>query len=607
MKKSKWSLLVMMFALMLVLAACSDKEETEKPVDTGKTEVPGEAPETEEGFKTKVTNDGTAISGGTLMVALQKDDPFQGIFNYALYEDGYDADLMEFANTTIFKTDGDFLLTNDGIASYEVNETTNVVTIKIKPDVKWSDGQPLTIEDVMFPYNIIGHADYTGVRYDSDFRNIVGAEEYNAATAAGDTTATISGLVKVDDTTLELHLKQISPSLYSIGDGLLSYALPVHQLGEVPIAELVEHDGVRKNPLSLSAFVVDKIVVGESVQYKANTNYWKGAPKLDGVIMKVVPSSSIAKALETGEYDLTFGLGSTKYAEVKDLKNIDIIAVPELYYSYLGFKLGKWNAETLEVETDLTNSKMGDVELRKAMGYALDVEQVAETFYDGLRQRANAFIPPVFSSFHDASLEGYTYNPEKAIEILDAAGYADVDGDGLREDKTGQPLEIKLATMSGDDVAEQIAAFWLQNWEEVGLNVVFTDGRTIEFNAFYDRVGADDPEIDIFMGAWGVGSNPSPSGIYAHNASFNFSRYTSDSLKTTLANIDSNKAFDAEYRAEQFAAFEKELFDTAAVIPMTYRLELTAVNKRIAHFTVDYADIDFDWNQVELISETAVK
>ena len=607
MKKSKWSLLAMLFALLLVLAACGDKQDegtTPDPGDGGEVTEPkdGEDTEVEEGFSGDVTNEGTPIKGGTLMVAMEKDSPFQGIFSQALYEDAYDWELMVYASMGVFDNDGDGLLTNDGIASFEVNEETKVLTIKIREGIKWSDGEPLKIDDLIYPYYIIGHKDYTGVRYNSQLRNIVGIEEYHAGT-----TETISGITKVDDYTYTLALKEISPGLYSGGDGILTYAHPTHVMGSVPIAELVEHDSVRKNPLSLGAFVIDKVVPGESVQYKPNEHYWKGVPKLDGVIVKVVPPSSIAKALEAGEYDVTSSLGSGRYLEIKDLKNIDILAVPEYYYGYLGFKVGKWNTETLEVNTDMENSKVGDVKLRQAMGYALNVEEVAATFYNGLRERANAFIPPVFSSFHDATLKGYTYDPDKAIAILDEAGYKDVDGDGLRENPKGEKLQIKLATMSGDDIAEQIAVYWLQNFNEVGLDVVLTDGRTIEFNSFYDRVEADDPEIDIFMGAWGVGSNPSPSGIYSHDASYNFSRYTSPTLKEILTNIDSEKSFDAEYRASQFAAFEKEMFDNAPVIPTFYRLELHAVNKRVKYWNVDPKNTDWDYNQVELLSENGVK
>jgi peptide/nickel transport system substrate-binding protein len=599
MKKTKWSLLAMLFAMLLVLAACGDKDEKgsdKDPKDNGGTTEP-----VEEGFPTKINNEGDAITGGTLMVGMEKNEPFKGIFSYALYDDGYDDELMQYANTSVFEDDGDFLLTDKGIASFEVNEDTKVVTVKIKEGVKWSDGEPLKIEDLIYAYYIIGHKDYTGVRYDGDFRNIVGAEEYHAGAE------TISGIKKVDDLTYTLELKTISPGLYSGGDGLLTYAEPTHVIGDVPIGKLIEHDAIRKNPLSLAPFYIDKIVAGESVQYKRNEHYWKGAAKLDGVIVKVVPSSSIAKALENGDFDVTISLNATRWEEVKDLKNIKILARPELYYSYLGFKLGKWDTETLEVKTDLENSKMGDVNLRKAMAYALDVEQVTEEFYNGLRERANAIIPPVFSSFHDASLEGYSYDEDKANSILDEAGYKDIDNDGFRETPEGEKLEINFASMSGDDVAEQISQFWLQNWEAVGLNVKYTDGRTIEFNSFYDRVEADDPKIDVYMAAWGVGSNPSPSGIYGHNATYNYIRYTSPTLQETLKKIDSAESFDTEYRAAQFAAFEKEMFEQAPVVPMMYRLELVAVNNRVKHWSIDYADTEWDLNQIELTSEAAVK
>lgn len=613
MKKQRWALLAMLFALMFVLAACGgDKnEDASKGTDTDKTDGgtttnEGTNTEQEDGFQLAVENDGTAIEGGTLMVAMQKDSPFQGIFSYALYEDAYDGDLLSFASNSLFETDGDFLLTDEGIASMESKPAEkegepNIVTIKIREGVKWSDGEPLKIEDLILPYEIIAHADYTGVRYGEELLNIIGVEEYHNGTAD-----TISGLKKIDETTLEIHMKQISPALASGGDGLWTYAEPSHIIGDVPVADLVEHDAVRKNPVTLGAFVIDRIVPGESVQYKANEHYWKGKPKVDGVIVKVVPPASIAKALEAGEYDLALSFGSAQYPEIENLTNIDILARPELYYSYLGFKVGKWDSETKAVVTDLENSKMGDVNLRQAMAYALNVEEVTEVFYDGLRERANAIMPPVFKSYYNPELEGYKYDPEKANQLLDDAGFKDVDGDGFREDKDGKPLEIKFATMSGDDVAEQIAAFWLQNWKEVGLNVVFTDGRTLEFNSFYDRVQADDPNIDIFMAAWGVGTNPSQISTYGLNAQYNFSRYTSESLQQTLLNMDSPDAFDASYRAAQFEAFEKEIAELAPIVPMMYRLELSPVNKRVKNYSIDYSN-PTELQDIELTADAPIK
>lgn len=614
MNKKLWTLLAVLIAFMLVLGACNkDTTEPAKGTDDSKTEEgkkeegnkeeePAEEVADDSAlFPKEVTNDGDAIKGGILKVALVKDEPFKGIFSYELYDDGYDADIMEYASNSLFETDGDFLLTDKGIASMTVDQDNNKVTIKIRDGVKWSDGQPLIIEDLIQPYLIIGSKDYTGVRYDTDFENIVGATEYHDGKAD-----TISGLVKVDETTLEMSFKTLSPAIFSGGDGLWGYAAPSHIIKDIPIAELVESDAVRKNPVTLGAFKYDKIVPGESVQFVANENYWKGKPKLDGVLIKVVPSSSISVAMQQGEYDIATNFSASKMEEIKDFDNMDVLGRQELYYAYLGFKLGKYDYENGVVKTDLEGSKMGDVKLRQAMGYAIDVEQVAEVFYNGLRERANSLIPPVFASFYDGSLEGYKYDPEKAKALLDEAGFKDVNGDGVREDKNGKPLEIKFATMAGDDIAEDITQFYLQNWKDVGLNVTLTTGRTIEFNSFYDKVKADDPEIDIFMAAWGTGTNPSPGGLYSKNAQFNFSRFSSDFLEETLTNIDSPKAFDADYRAGQFRAWQEYMAEEAPVIPTMYRYELVPVNKRVKNYNIDYAN-PTELQDIELVADTGVK
>ncbi|MCZ8536574.1 oligopeptide ABC transporter substrate-binding protein [Paenisporosarcina quisquiliarum] len=610
MNKKLWTLLALLLAFMLVLGACNnegddspkDNEGTEQGSEDGEEdgEDGGEAVDTSQ-FPLTVENEGDAMDGGTLKVALVNDSPFQGIFSLVLYEDAYDADIMQFASNAIFATDGDFLLTDEGIASLEVDQDNNKATVKIREGVKWSDGEPLKVEDLMQPYLIIGHKDYTGVRYDADFQNIVGAVEYHDGKAD-----TISGLKKVDETTLEISFKKLSPAIFSGGDGLWSSAEPSHILKDIPVAGLLESDAVRKNIVTLGAFKFDKIVPGESVQFVKNENYWKGAPKLDAVLVKTVPSTSISVALQTGEYHMTANTFSTdKYLEIKDFDNLTILGRKELYYQYIGFKLGKYDMEKSEVVMD-PNAKMGDVKLRQAMGYAIDVEQVSEVYYNNLRERATSLIPPVFASFYDDTLEGYSYDVDKANALLDEAGYKDVDGDGLRENKDGKPLEIKFATMSGGDIAEDIASFYLQNWKDVGLNVTLATGRTIEFNSFYDKVQADDPEIDIFMAAWGTGTNPSPSGLYSKTAQYNFSRYTSEKLEELLAAIDSPDAFDPEFRAGKFREWQEYMSENAPIIPTQYRLELRPVNKAVKNYDIDYSS-NFDWNEVSLISEDPAK
>ncbi|MGB3103278.1 MAG: oligopeptide ABC transporter substrate-binding protein, partial [Psychrobacillus psychrotolerans] len=521
--------------------------------------------------------------------------------SYTLYEDAYDSEIMAYSSNVLFDTDGDFLISDGGIATLDVDEASNKATIKIQDGVKWSDGEPLKIEDLIQPYLIIGHPDYAGVRYDSDFQNIVGAVEYHDGKAD-----TISGLKKVDETTLEISFNKVSPAIYSGGDGLWFYAEPSHIVKDIPVAELLESDAVRKNPVTLGAFKFDKIVPGETVQFVRNDNYWKGQAKLDGVVIKTVPTASAAKALETGEYDLALSFPTSAYENVKDLENISLLGRQELYYSYVGFKLGKYDYDASVAITNEEEAKMGDKVLRQAMGYALDIEQVNEVFYFDLRERANSLIPPVFKSFHDASIEGYNYDPEKAKKLLDDAGYKDTDGDGLREDPKGEKLSIKLAAMAGDETQEQVISYYLQNWGEVGLDVQLATGRLIEFNTFYDKVQADDPEIDVFMGAWGTGTNPSPAGLYSKTAVYNFSRYTSEDLEGLLTAIDSPEAIDGEFRAKKFREWQEYMQDVSAVIPMQFRYELLPINDRVKNWDFGY-DTDFDYIDIELVADTPVK
>lgn len=613
MNKKLLALLALLLTMMLVLAACNSDEDTSKPADEpDKTEDGGEKedegaeedaeePASDDLFSVVLDNEGEAIKGGTLQVALVNDSPFQGIFSYTLYEDAYDSEIMAYSSNVLFDTDGDFLISDGGIATLDVDEASNKATIKIQDGVKWSDGEPLKIEDLIQPYLIIGHPDYAGVRYDSDFQNIVGAVEYHDGKAD-----TISGLKKVDETTLEISFNKVSPAIYSGGDGLWFYAEPSHIVKDIPVAELLESDAVRKNPVTLGAFKFDKIVPGETVQFVRNDNYWKGQAKLDGVVIKTVPTASAAKALETGEYDLALSFPTSAYENVKDLENISLLGRQELYYSYVGFKLGKYDYDASVAITNEEEAKMGDKVLRQAMGYALDIEQVNEVFYFDLRERANSLIPPVFKSFHDASIEGYNYDPEKAKKLLDDAGYKDTDGDGLREDPKGEKLSIKLAAMAGDETQEQVISYYLQNWGEVGLDVQLATGRLIEFNTFYDKVQADDPEIDVFMGAWGTGTNPSPAGLYSKTAVYNFSRYTSEDLEGLLTAIDSPEAIDGEFRAKKFREWQEYMQDVSAVIPMQFRYELLPINDRVKNWDFGY-DTDFDYIDIELVANTPVK
>ena len=535
-------------------------------------------------FETETQNKDNAVPGAVLSVAMVKDSPLVGIFNEAMYKDSYDGDIIEwFLTNTILDIDENFEITDTGIATLNVDPENKKATIKIKDGMKWSDGQPIVADDVIYPYEVIGNKDYTGVRYSDESAKIVGMEEYKAGKAS-----TISGIKKVDDKTVEISFKEIGQGIFTGGNGLLTYAMPKHYLKDVPIKDLEKSEKVRTKVVVAGPYTISSIVPGESIELKANPNYFRGKPKTEKVTIQVVNSQTITAAMKSGKYDIVFSIPTELYKIYKDFDNIETLGRQELYYSYLGFKMGKYDKAKGENVVN-PNAKMADLKLRQALAYGLDINQMVKAFYDGLREKATSSVPPVFGKYYPKDLAGFPYDPEKAKKLLDEAGYKDVNGDGYREDKNGKPFEIKIAAMSGGDIAEPLVQFYIQQWKEIGIKGVLATGRLIEFNSFYDKVEADDPEIDVYFAAWGVGTNLSPFETAGRKSMFNYTRFASDENDKLMAEVASPKTLtDPNYKPEAYKKWQEYYINQAVEVPLTYRYQLYPVNKRVKNFDVAY-------------------
>ena len=376
--------------------------------------------------------------------------------------------------------------------------------------------------------------------------------------------------------------------IYTVGNGLERYAMPKHYLKDVPIKDLEKSEKIRSKVVVAGPYTISSIVPGESIELKGNPYYFKGKPKTDKVTIQVVNSQTITAAMKSGKYDIVLDIPTELYKTYKDLDNIDTLGRQELYYSYLGFKMGKYDKTKGENVVN-PNAKVADLKLRQALAYGLDIKQMVKAFYDGLREKATSSVPPVFEKYYPKNLAGFPYDPEKAKKLLDEAGYKDVNGDGYREDKNGKPFEIKIAAMSGGDIAEPLVQFYIQQWKEIGIKGVLATGRLIEFNSFYDKVEADDPEIDVYFAAWGVGTNLGPYETAGRKSMFNYSRFASDENDKLMAEVTSPKTLtDPNYKPEAYKKWQEYYINQAVEVPLTYRYQLYPVNKRVKNFDVAY-------------------
>ena len=546
-----------------------------------------------------IENEGTPVENATLKIAYVSDSPFTGIFHQAFATGNPDMEILAYSTNGTFKMDENYKLTNGGGADIEFNVDEKKATITINEKYTWNDGTPVTSADFLEYYKIVAHKDYTGVRFDDEMRNVVGIDEYHDGKAKD-----ISGFKTLSDKKFEINFKTFNPGILW-GGGIPYEPVPSHKLKDIPVKEQEAHDITRKNPLSPGPYYIKEIIPGQQVVFEANPYYYKGQPKVKTVVWKVVPSAQIVAALQAGEYDITVALNADLYNKVKDLKNIKVGVQDDLSYTYIGFKLGKWDKEKGEVVTD-PNAKMADVKLRKAMAYAIDNNLVGTKFYEGLRRNATQLMIPAFKEYYDESLKGYTLDIEKAKQLLDEAGYKDVNGDGIREDKNGQPFKINFASMSGGATAEPIAQYYMQQWKSIGLDVQLTNGRLIEINSFYEKVQADDPEIDVYQAAWGTGSNPNPTAFYGRNAAFNFPRYATPELDAILAKINSVEAVDKDYRSKAYKEFANYMFENVPVVPTLFRKSIVAVNNRVKKWDITPGST-FTVKDVELTAPEPIK
>ncbi|MDO5018135.1 MAG: oligopeptide ABC transporter substrate-binding protein [Lagierella massiliensis] len=547
-----------------------------------------------------VENDGEAIEGGTLEYGIVSDSPIKGIFDVSLYTDSNDYVVIGmYQGGNLYGSDDSFRLISSDKVEINYDEEGNKVTFKLNPDLTWNDGTPVTAMDLAYPYYIVGHPDYTGVRYDkSEDERIVGMKEYHEGT-----TDKIEGITTPDDHTVVVQYTELTPATHW-GSGIRVDLSPYHYLKDIPIGELEESDEIRIRPLSAGPYYISNYVQGQKVELSANEHYYKGKPKIEKINMEVVPSSNIVSAMKAHKYDMISSVPSKSVDELMEIPGYKMVGKGDFYYSYLGFALGHYDQDEGTITPD-PNKKMANVNLRKALGYALDQNAVAEKFYKGHNQLAKSVILPIFTEFYDDSIEGYVYDPDKAMELLDEAGYKDVDGDGFREDPKGEPLVINLAMMAGGDTQEPLSQYYLQCWEKIGLKSQLATGNLMEFNSFYDKVEAEDPEIDVFAAAWGVGTNPNPKETYGNSAAFNMSRYTSDTLQEPIDRISSAEAADPEFMAQAYKDFQKAVFEECPAIPLQWRTDWVILNNRVKNFDAGYGNGEVltdpgDW---ELTSE----
>ena len=579
MKKAKlFGSLTLLTGVALTMAACGNSSSNDaSSIKKMKAAVPSKA----------------AKKGGTVSQAIETDTPFTGIFSNELSTTQTDSDVAAPANESLFDNDNTYKYTNKGPATIDINKDAKTVTINIKKGVKWSDGKQVTAKDYEYAYEIIANPETASQRYTDSLADLEGLQEYHEGKAK-----TISGIDMPDGENgqkIVLHFKEMKPGMEQSGNGYIwESAAPYHYLKNVPFKKLESSDQIRKKPLYFGPYKVSKVVRGQSVTFVPNKYYWRGTPKLNKVSFSVVSPNSASQAIKSHKYDIA-DVVNTQWDQVKDTNNVNFVKQIPLQYSYLGFKVGKWDSKAGKNVMD-PNAKMNNKNLRQAIAYGMNIAPVVKRYSKGLSFQVPTLIPKQFGDYFNPDVKAYTQNMNKANKLLDQAGYKKKGK--WRTQPNGKPLTIYLAAMTGNSTQEPIIQNYIQQWQKLGLNVKLSGGRLMESNSFYDKVQNDSSSVDMFIGAWSLSSEPSPNDLYNEKAPFNFSRFVTKKNTELLQEMDSEKAFDNKYRVNKFHEWQQYMHDEAYVLPMTNAYQVTAVNNKLTGYSTKPADQNGLWYHI---------
>lgn len=436
----------------------------------------------------------------------------------------------------------------------EVSDDSLTYTFRLKPDIKWSDGSPITAEDVLFTFNTITAPEYR--EFNSFQRSL--AEQYIASVEAPD-----AGTIVITTRTV------YAPALYQFG--FLTPILPSAVLGSLPAAELNTTPwNNAPDPVS-GVFKFVKWDRGSLIEYERNPNYFAGPSILDGYSIKILQDAvALATAARSGDVDIA---GQVEYSQIASLtseSSLNVQGIQSDEAPTIGFQLRPEHA---------ASQFFNDKSVRQALFYALDRENMLQAAAFGSGVINNSCEPPHSFAFDPDVSPVYNHDPEKAASMLDAAGWA-VGDDGVRQ-KDGVQFAFTILTdnQHGDHVT--IAQIAQSAWQSLGLQV---DVRLVTFseliqNLIFDRT------FDVFIIGQQMNNNgPDPDEFNSWYSSSigNISGFTGAD-----AAIDAGlSTLDRDARIAAYADLQAVLAEEAPALCLWFLKYVWAVNKRVGNFNV---------------------
>lgn len=481
----------------------------------------------------------------SIIVVIPEDPPS---FNPIIADTGYDGFVMELVMLGLSDIDPEGnvfpelaaelpTIENGGVVVDE-DAGTMTVTWKMRQDVQWADGTPVTADDVIFTYESI---------VDPETGGWIAGIDY------------IDSVEKVDDYSFTINYNAIYTGYLTQFGGEQVVIWPAHYCDASQ--GFSSWDCARK-PLSDGPFVLSEWVNGDHMTFVRNEKYFeKGKPEIDTITIRIVPDQSVRKAmLINGDADLDMWTTEPMIADLQNEPNVEVQPSPtNRWVMRIFFNLA---AKGTTNPAATPHPILSDLKVRQAVRAAIDVDIISKEFFHGYAQPAwtEFFRPPYI-----CDIPRPKFDPTAAAALLDEAGWKDTDGDGVRECRgcqtaeEGYKMEMEFITyaeygepleLTQQLIAEQLGKLGMKlNLTVVEGSVLWaasTDGG-IEQNGNFDMDIWDDgyAGVDPTDYIWSYYSTDAA----VPDAGYNYGRWSNEEFDTLLGNVYS---LDEEQRKKDF-------------------------------------------------------
>jgi peptide/nickel transport system substrate-binding protein len=447
-----------------------------------------------------------------------------------------------------------------------ISKDGKTITLHLRPGVKWSDGQPFGADDVVFTIGAINNP-ANNVPSRDGFDKIAKTDEPNA-------------------TTVIVHLREpfgpIVPTLFASSGS--TAVLPKHLLGSLPDINNAPYNAL---PVGIGPFRYTAWRRGDAVELEANPNYWRGRPKLDRVVLKLIPDrNTVLAQLQTGEIDMWYPLGGAFLARVQAIPSVAVIRKSAYAFNEIAF--------------NLKNPALADVTVRRALRLATDRKTIIAKVGHGVGVLQDTAAPLVDPSV-PKDVPFVNYDPAQANALLDRDGWVR-GADGVRA-KNGVRLSFNLATGTGTpDVDTQIELIraW---WKDIGVEL---NEQHYEASMMFAPASAGGivfgGKFDIAFFGWNV---PVPIGLFnlwacksAPPEGENVGYYCDPKVDALIADMQATYD-EARYRRDLSAALHI-IANDVPVIVQNGREEIFGYNRDLRNFNPNEVSVFDDMMNVDI-------